>query len=50
MIYTYLINFEANSYISRVTKNAKGARALVEAGFEYICTTPDDLMLFKKTK
>jgi integrase/predicted RNA-binding Zn-ribbon protein involved in translation (DUF1610 family) len=50
MVYTHLINFEANSYISRVAKNAKGARALTEAGFEYVCTTPEGLMLFKKPK
>lgn len=50
MVYTHLINFEANSYISRMTRNAKGARALIEAGFEYVCTAPDGLMLFKKTK
>ena len=50
MVYTHLINFEANSYISRIIRNAKGARALIEAGFEYVCTAPDGLMLFKKTK
>jgi len=50
MVYTHLINFEANSYISRMTRNAKGARALIEAGFEYVCTAPDGLMLFKKPK
>jgi hypothetical protein len=50
MIYTHLINFEANSYISRIAKNAKGARALTEAGFEYVCTTPEGLMLFKRPK
>jgi hypothetical protein len=38
MVYIRLINFEANSYISRMTRNAKGARALIEAGFEYVCT------------
>ena len=50
LIYTQLINFEASHYISRVAKNAKGARALVEAGFEYVCTTPESLMVFRKTK
>ena len=50
MVYTHLINFEANSYISRMTRNAKGAKALIEAGFEYVCTAPDGLMLFKKPK
>ena len=49
-IYTQLISFEASHYISRVTNNAKGARALVEAGFEYVCTTPEDLMVFRKPK
>jgi hypothetical protein len=50
MVYTHLINFEANCYKSRVARNAKGERALVEAGFEYVATTPDGLMLFRKTK
>jgi len=50
MLYTHLINFEADSYISRMTRTSKGARALIEAGFEYVCTAPDDLMLIKKPK
>ena len=34
----------------RITRNAKGARALIEAGFEYVYTAPDGLMLFEKPK
>jgi len=37
-------------FISRGTKSTKGARALIEAGFQYICTTPMDVMLFRKRK
>ena len=36
--------------LSRMTRNAKGARALIEAGLEYVATTPDGLMLFRKPK
>ena len=50
MVYTHLINFEANSYISRITGSSKGARALIEAGFKHVVTTPDGLMVFKKPK
>jgi len=50
IIYTHLVNFEADSFISRVSKNAKGARALVEAGFEYVCITPEGWTLFRKPK
>ena len=39
IIYTHLVNFEANQYITRGTCSDKGARALIEAGFEYVCTT-----------
>jgi len=50
MMYTHLVNFEADTFISRVAKTAKGARALVQAGFQYVCTTPEDWMLFRKPK
>ena len=36
--------------IEKVAKKAKEACKLVEAGFEYVCTTPDNLMLFRKRK
>ena len=50
LIYTYLVNFEADQYITRGTPSDMGARALIEAGFGYVCTSPNDGMLFRKPK
>lgn len=47
LVYTHLIDFESNEYITRVTKTVKGARALLEAGFEYI-TDVAGCKLFRK--
>lgn len=49
LIYTHLVDFESSAYTTRVTKTVKGARALVEAGFEYI-TDVDSYKLFRKPK
>ena len=50
--YTQLLNPDENTeeYVSRVATNAEEARKLVEAGFEYVCTTPENIMLFRKRK
>lgn len=45
--YTQLVNFEFSEYVTRVAKTVKGARALLEAGFEYV-TDMDDLKIFRK--
>jgi hypothetical protein len=50
IIYTYLVNFEADQYITRGTSSDKGGRALIEAGFEYVWTSPNGVMLFRKPK
>jgi hypothetical protein len=50
LIYTHLIDFQTDDYITKVAKTADEACHLLEAGFEYICTTPDALMLFRKRK
>ena len=50
LVYTHLVNFESDEYISKVTKTAEETCKLIEAGFEYVCTTPDQLMVFKKRK
>jgi hypothetical protein len=31
-------------------KTTKEAEKLVEDGFEYVCTTPEDIMLFRKRR
>jgi integrase/recombinase XerD len=50
LIYTQLVTFESDDYNSATAKTTKEAESLVEAGFEYICTTPQDVMLFRKRK
>jgi len=45
-----LISFESDDYHSAVAKTTKDARGLIDAGFEYVCTTPQDVMLFRKRK
>lgn len=47
MLYTQLVEFESNEYASRVTNSLQGARALVEAGFDYVCDL-DGYKLFRK--
>ena len=39
-----------DEYVSQVAKTAEEARQLVETDFEYVYTTPDYLMIFKKRK
>ena len=50
LIYTQLVNFEADEYYSATAKTTEEAKALIEAGFEYVCTTPENIMLFRKRK
>ena len=50
LVYTQLVNFHDDEYVSKVATTSKQACHLLEAGFEYICTTPDALMLFRKRK
>lgn len=50
LIYTQLLEYQDDEYISKVAKNAEEAKQLVEGGFEYVFTTPENLMLFKKRK
>lgn len=48
--YTQLIGDSPDEWTCKTATNDTEARQLVEAGFEYICTTPQDLMLFRKRK
>jgi len=50
LIYTHLVSFDMENYTSRTAKTTKEASQLVEAGFEYVCTTPQNVMLFRKRK
>ena len=48
--YTQLIDFKGDDYNSKATKDSEEARQLIENGFEYVCTTPNEIMLFRKRK
>lgn len=51
LIYTQLVKFqESDEYNSAVAKTAEEAKQLIESGFDYICTTPEQLMIFRKRK
>jgi integrase len=50
IIYTQLINFESDEYHTATATTTKEAENLVQAGFEYICTTTENIMLFRKRK
>jgi integrase len=41
---------DSDEWTSKATNNTKEATTLIENGFEYIATTPDGLMLFRKRK
>jgi hypothetical protein len=49
-IYTHLIVFESEEYHSATATKTDEAENLVQAGFEYVCTTTENLMLFRKRK
>jgi len=50
LIYTQLVNFESSDYYSATAQTCEEAKQLVEQGFEYVCTTPENIMLFRKRK
>jgi len=51
LVYTQLLNENGDEeYTSKTATNNTEATQLIEAGFEYVCTTPQDLMLFRKRK
>ena len=48
LVYTHLIECGDDEYVSKVARNAEEAGKLIEVGYEYVCTTPDELLLFRK--
>ena len=50
LIYTQLLDITDEEYTCKTATTAKQASDLIEAGFEYVTTTPDALMLFRKRK
>lgn len=49
LIYTQLINFEADEFVRKAAQNVEEASKLIEAGFEYVCDF-DSVKLFRKRK
>jgi integrase/recombinase XerD len=51
MFYTTLITFDQDDeYTCKATKDDKESTDLIEHGFQYVTTTPNGLMLFRKRK
>ena len=50
LLYPQLIQFEGDKYHSVTAKTTEEAKDLVETGFEYVCTTLENVMLFRKRK
>jgi integrase len=51
LLYTQLIKFEKeDDFYCAVAKTSSEAKQLIESGFEYVCTTPESIMLFRKRK
>ena len=44
------ISQNQDRFICKAAKNSEEASKLIEAGFEYVCTTPEGIMLFRKPK
>ena len=49
LIYTHLVGFKNDEYVSRVAKMVEEACQLVEACFEYVYEM-DDVKIFRKRK
>lgn len=50
LVYTHLIDFKTEEYTTKIAHDAEEVCTLIESGFEYILTTPDELMVFRKRK
>jgi hypothetical protein len=51
-VYTHLIPFDEDSqgYTHATAKDDKEAGELIDNGFQFVCTTPQGIMLFRKHK
>jgi len=50
LVYTHLLDHVDEEFVTKVAKDAEEACTLIESGFEYVMTTPDDHMIFRKRK
>jgi integrase len=49
LVYTHLINWESDEFVSKVAKTVKEAQELVESGFDYVCDV-EGYKVFRKRK
>jgi integrase len=52
LVYTHLVPFDdgAEGYYHATAKDDKEAGELIDQGFQYVCTTPQGIMMFRKRK
>lgn len=52
MVYTHIVEFdeESQNYHHAIAKDEKEAGHLIDNGWTYICTTPQNIMMFRKRK
>jgi len=52
MVYTHIVEFdeETQNYHHAIARNEKEAGELIDNGWQYICTTPQNIMMFRKRK
>ena len=52
MVYTHIVEFdeENQNYHHAIARDDKEAGELIDNGWQYICTTPQNVMMFRKRK
>jgi integrase/recombinase XerD len=52
MVYTHIVEFdeESQNYHHAIAKDEKEAGELIDNGWTYICTTPQNIMMFRKRR
>jgi integrase len=50
LIYTQLIDFDNDEWICKAAKTVEEAKVLIESDFQYVATSPEGYMLFRKRK
>lgn len=52
MVYTHIVEYdeESQNYHHATAKDEKEAGQLIDNGWTYVCTTPQDIMMFRKRK
>jgi hypothetical protein len=51
LVYTHLIDFQSDDFVFKTAKTVEEAGKLIESGFDYVATMPEDkILLFRKRK